>query len=68
MRWNNWVLIGLGVWSILSPWILGFSKLNLVVWNSIFIGALVVVLFSGTFLRPGNNWIVLPLYPEVKVG
>ena len=43
IRWNNWVLIGLGIWSILSPWLLGFSKLNLVVWNSIFIGALVIV-------------------------
>ena len=43
MKWNNWVLIGLGIWSVLSPWILGFSGLNLVVWNSIMVGSLVVV-------------------------
>ena len=46
MKWNNWVLIGLGIWSVLSPWILGFSGLNLVVWNSIMVGSLVVVFAS----------------------
>jgi len=43
MKWNNWVLIGLGVWSILSPWILGFSSIDLAAWNSIFLGTLMIV-------------------------
>jgi len=43
MRWNHWVLIGLGTWLLLSPWILGFSELNLPVWNVIFAGSLVII-------------------------
>ncbi|MEX0689821.1 MAG: SPW repeat protein [Candidatus Paceibacterota bacterium] len=43
MNWNNWILIVIGVWSVLAPWILGFSGLNLVSWNSIMIGGLIVI-------------------------
>ncbi|MEX1013544.1 MAG: SPW repeat protein [Candidatus Paceibacterota bacterium] len=43
MKWNNWALIILGIWSISSPWILGFSGLNLVVWNIIMIGGLIII-------------------------
>jgi len=43
MKWNHWAVIILGVWLILSPWILGYSELNLVTWNSIVIGALIIV-------------------------
>lgn len=43
MKWNHWAVIILGVWLILSPWILGYSELNLVTWNSIAIGALIIV-------------------------
>lgn len=34
----------LGMWLIVSPWILGFSGLNIVVWNVIIVGVLIVVL------------------------
>ncbi|HDY73047.1 MAG TPA: hypothetical protein ENH86_00535 [Candidatus Jorgensenbacteria bacterium] len=54
MRWNYWVLIGLGLWSILSPWILGFSSLNLVTWNSITVGSLVVVFVLWNLAPPEN--------------
>ncbi len=43
MRWNHWTLVVLGLWLILSPWILGFSALNLAAWNSVLIGVLVVI-------------------------
>jgi hypothetical protein len=52
MKWNNWFLAGLGVWSILSPWILGFSKLNIVSWNSIFVGTLIIVLVLWNMSPP----------------
>lgn len=43
MKWNHWTLIGLGSWALLSPWILGFSDINLAVWNSVLIGALIIL-------------------------
>ncbi len=49
MKWNQWSLIILGGWSLLSPWILGFSDINLAAWNSILIGALVVLFALWNF-------------------
>ncbi len=43
MKWNQVVLIVLGAWLIISPWILGFSDLNLPSWNNALIGTLVIV-------------------------
>jgi len=43
MRWNYWIVLGLGVWLIISPWILGFSGFNLVLWNNLTVGAFLIV-------------------------
>lgn len=38
-----WVNIILGIWLILSPWILGFSGNGGATWNNIIIGLVVAV-------------------------
>jgi hypothetical protein len=43
MRWNNWLLLVLAFWLFVSPWLLGFSEFNLVVWNNILVGGLIVI-------------------------
>ncbi|MFH9887653.1 SPW repeat protein [Streptomyces luteogriseus] len=40
----SWAMCALGVWMIISPWIVGESPDVGVVWNNIIIGALAVVL------------------------
>ncbi|CAL9675092.1 SPW repeat protein [Streptomyces collinus] len=40
----SWAMCALGVWMIISPWIVGESPDAGVVWNNIIIGALAVVL------------------------
>ncbi|MEN2982872.1 MAG: SPW repeat protein [Thermus sp.] len=40
-RWQDWVNLVLGVWLILSPWLLGFSGLTNATWNAILVGILV---------------------------
>ncbi|MEV3973194.1 SPW repeat protein [Streptomyces sp. NPDC050698] len=40
----SWAMCALGVWMIVSPWIVGDSPDAGVVWNNIIIGALAVVL------------------------
>ncbi|MFH9011951.1 SPW repeat protein [Streptomyces sp. NPDC017943] len=40
----SWAMCALGVWMIVSPWIVGSSPDAGVVWNNIIIGALAVVL------------------------
>jgi hypothetical protein len=40
----SWAMCALGVWLIISPWIVGESPDAGVVWNNIIIGALAVIL------------------------
>lgn len=42
--WEEWVNVVLGVWLILSPWILGFSGMTGAMWNAVIVGLLVGVL------------------------
>lgn len=35
--------IAIGAWLTLSPWILGFSSLNLAFWNNIIIGIAIIL-------------------------
>lgn len=43
MKWHDWVLVGLGVWILISPWALGFSALNLARWSNALAGIAVIV-------------------------
>lgn len=43
MTWNQWALLVIGVWLLISPWFLGFSELDLVTWNAVVAGALVIL-------------------------
>jgi hypothetical protein len=40
----SWAMCALGVWMIISPWVVGESPDTGVVWNNIIIGALAVIL------------------------
>ncbi len=52
MRWHHWVIVGLGVWLLASPWLLGFAELNLVVWNNLLVGLLMIVFALWNFTPP----------------
>jgi len=43
MKWTSIVLIVLGIWLLLSPWVLGFSSLNLPAWNNAVFGILIIL-------------------------
>ncbi len=43
MKTRVWGGIILGVWLILSPWILGFSSLNLAFWNCVILGSGIIL-------------------------
>jgi hypothetical protein len=48
--WEEWVDVILGLWLIVSPWILGFGDLPALRWNAIIPGAAVVILASLVLL------------------
>lgn len=46
----SWVNLMLGAWTIVSPWVFGYSPNGAAMWNNIILGAAVIVLaiVSGT--------------------
>jgi hypothetical protein len=49
--WEEWINIGLGVWMIISPWVLGFSVEHDITTNNIIVGILVAALALWAMLR-----------------
>ena len=44
LKSKDWTGVFFGGWLVLSPWILGFSDLNLAFWNCIIVGVAVLLL------------------------
>ena len=48
----NWIMVAVGVWAMISPWVLGFSSSSVAKWDSLIIGLIAVlvnvwILFGG---------------------
>jgi len=43
-EWHDWANGILGVWLIVSPWILGFAAMTAAVWNHVIVGLLIAAL------------------------
>ncbi len=59
MAWEEAINVGLGVWLVISPWILGFSGLVAAMSNAVIVGIAVVVLalwILGTDKDIGGWW------------
>ena len=42
--WLSWVFVVLGIWLIISPWVVGFSGEVGATWNAIIVGIIVAAL------------------------
>jgi membrane protein YdbS with pleckstrin-like domain len=40
-KWEEWINAVLGLWLIVSPWILGYSEVATPLWNQIIVGVVV---------------------------
>ncbi len=49
MKWNDFVLLLIGFWLVVSPWILGFSAIDFPTWNSIIFGTFIMILAISNF-------------------
>jgi len=47
--WRDWASFLLGLWLLVSPWVLGFRTTGPLMWNAVIFGALVLV-FAGSAL------------------
>jgi hypothetical protein len=42
--WLSWLNVILGIWVIVSPWVLGFSSTPTPMWDNVIVGIVVVIL------------------------
>jgi hypothetical protein len=59
MAWEEWVNVLLGVWLVISPWVLAFSGLMMAMWNAVIVGIVVAALALwalGTDKDIGGWW------------
>jgi hypothetical protein len=43
-RWEEWINLILGLWVVVSPWVLGFAAMATAMWGHVGIGAAIVLL------------------------
>ena len=57
--WEEWTEVGIGMWLMASPWVLGFSTLNAAMLVAVGTGTVVVVLALWTlfFARDYRAWL-----------
>ncbi len=43
-RWEEWMNSIIGLWMVISPWVLGFSVLTLSTWNAVIVGIVLLAI------------------------
>jgi hypothetical protein len=43
-QWEEWINLVLGLWVVVSPWVLGFAAMAAAMWGHVVIGLAIVVL------------------------
>jgi len=43
-KWEEWLNAAIGAWVFISPWVLGVTTNANILWNSLIVGALLVIL------------------------
>lgn len=51
-RWEEWTNLVLGIWLLLSPWVLDYTEASSLTWNAVIAGAAIIV-FAAWALMPG---------------
>lgn len=54
-QWEEWVLLLLGLWTAISPWVLGYSEVTTYVTVALVSGLVVALLAGATVLWTGGS-------------
>jgi hypothetical protein len=53
--WVGWISAILGLWLLISPWVLNFSDNNSALWNNVVFGVVAIVLGGWSAMTAGNR-------------
>lgn len=56
---RNWIQLVIGVWLIVSPWLLGFSSITVMKWGNMIAGLILVLI---------NVWVIFGKTPVSSSG
>ncbi len=56
-KWEEWVNVVLGVWLIVSPFLLGYAMLANALWNQIIVGVLIGILALWTAVTTDEHGV-----------
>jgi len=56
-EWEEWINVALGVWLVISPWVLGFSTIAAAMWRHLILGLVIALLaaWSGWSAHYGKR-------------
>ncbi|MBF9029952.1 hypothetical protein HKCCE3408_06070 [Rhodobacterales bacterium HKCCE3408] len=54
-QWEEWIAMVLGGWMIISPWILGFSDIPLLMWTAVICGVVIVAMGLTVLISPDDK-------------
>ncbi len=57
-QWEEWLDLIVGLWLVISPWILGFSDTPMLLWNALLCGAVIAVMSGWTAMDAGREGMV----------
>jgi len=60
-RWQDWLALALGLWLLISPWLLGFSDVGVAAWNAVLVGVGIALFAAAALAKPADwqEWVAL---------
>ncbi len=55
MKWLSWITLALGVWLIISPFVLGYWRVTSALWSQVAAGVLVSLIALWQVIEGGND-------------
>lgn len=56
-EWEEWLNAAVGLWLVISPWVLGFAAIPAALWSAVVLGALIAVSSGWKALEAhGGGW------------
>jgi uncharacterized membrane protein YccC len=52
---ERWTLLVVGIWILISPWVLGFSDISVAMWSNVLCGILLAILGAWSIFKESQS-------------